>query len=52
MLEPVALYSVASSLTVLGVSYLLFLIGQGIWRIYFSPLSNFPGPKLAALTYW
>jgi hypothetical protein len=30
----------------------VYLVAQGIWRIYFSPISKFPGPKLAALTYW
>ncbi|KAG0645946.1 Cytochrome P450 monooxygenase sdnE [Hyphodiscus hymeniophilus] len=30
----------------------LSIVAQGVWRLYFSPVSKFLGPKLAALTYW
>lgn len=29
----------------------LYVVGLGVWRLYFSPISHIPGPKLAALTW-
>lgn len=36
----------------LGIALALWCIYGAVYRIYFSPIAKFPGPKLAALTLW
>lgn len=40
-------------ITTLGVtSFILYVTTLAVYRLYLSPLSKFPGPKLAGLTQW
>ncbi|KAF1962999.1 cytochrome P450 [Byssothecium circinans] len=39
-------------LAVIALSIIAYTIYIAVRRLYFSPLSGFPGPKIAAVTYW
>ncbi|KAH8893094.1 cytochrome P450 [Thozetella sp. PMI_491] len=40
------------ALALLATGYIAYAVVIAVKRIYFSPLSNIPGPKLAAATLW
>jgi hypothetical protein len=37
---------------IFGLLVLLSMIARSLYQAYFSPLAKFPGPKLAAFTFW
>ena len=40
------------SLEILSVVAVVWILGFSITRLYFHPLSKFPGPRIAAVTRW
>ncbi|KAL5384587.1 hypothetical protein PMIN06_012506 [Paraphaeosphaeria minitans] len=46
ILSPLHLAEIAA------VTFVVYLIGLTVYRLHFSPIAKFPGPRLAALTLW
>lgn len=45
-------YLIYSSLLVFAFTLLYQAIAGAIYRLFYSPISHIPGPKIAALTFW
>jgi hypothetical protein len=46
-------YVTSTRLLAAGTSLLvLHLLSTAIYRLYLSPIAKFPGPRLAALSFW
>lgn len=43
---------IGSALLAAATAYTLYLVGTVIYRLRFSPIAGFPGPKIAAATGW
>lgn len=52
LLEQLRSLSKSQLALIVFVSWLVYWLGVFIYRIWFSPISHIPGPKLAAATFW
>ena len=49
---PMPIFFMAAFTTVGAAMLLGYVMWMAVYRLYFSPICEFPGPKLAALTFW
>lgn len=49
---PVETFSQSATLASLIVFLILYIVYLTVYRLFLSPISRFPGPKLAAWTFW
>ncbi|RDW59056.1 hypothetical protein BP5796_11980 [Coleophoma crateriformis] len=45
-------YSLSTIVSTAFAAWVVYVLGQAIHRLYFSPVAKFPGPKLAAVSFW
>ena len=37
---------------IFSLTFFFYYFAVGVYRLYFPPIAKFPGPRLAALTFW